>query len=273
MQNRVVLICICFSMFLLNCTKIDREVKVDRSKLLASDYRIYQDTPVWDLAKAVWDNDPKKVEQEVKKNPKILNYQDPLYGKTLLHLSIYNGQYKAFKELLKLGANPNVYDSLHCTSPIIQACKYDEDRTKYVEGLIQYGANVNDVECLTGKEEQKTNRTALMYASNVGNLKLVKLLIKNGAKVNYVNKNGEFALFSAISRNYDVVLYLLEQGARCDIPFYPKYENGKETGEYIYIKDIISSGGLIHASKQYNKIVEILKKRGCITEFPADYPK
>lgn len=273
MQNRVVLICVCFSVFLLHCTKIDREAKVDKSKLLASDYRIYQDTPVWGLAKAVWDDNPKKVEQEFKKNPKLINYQDSLYGKTLLHLSIYNGQYKAFKELLKLGANPNISDSLHCTSPIIQACSDFEDKTKYVEELIKYGANVNYVECNEGKEDQKTNRTPL--SSSVGNLKLVKLLIKNGAKLDVKRGSDTGSAFTASiqGRYYDVALYLLEQGARCDIPFYPKYKNGKETGEYVYIKDIISSGGTIHASKQYNKIVEILKNRGCIDEYPADYPK
>ena len=32
-----------------------QEIKVDKSKLLASDYRLFQETPAWELAKAVQD--------------------------------------------------------------------------------------------------------------------------------------------------------------------------------------------------------------------------
>lgn len=257
-----ILLTFMFLTMLFSCSKINRDRPVDKEKLLASDYRIYQNTPAWELAKAVWDNSPKRIEEEIRKNPKIINYQDKKYGMSLLHMSLYNGQFKSFKELLKLGANPNIYDFMHCTSPIIQACQDFDDKTEYVEELIKYGANVNDIECLTGKEEQKTNRTPLIEASNNGNLKLVKLLVKNRAKINYINTNSEYALSSAIlGNNYDVVLYLLEQGADCSKVLYKK--GGAVNPQNIYMKNWIEDEA-DHSSKEYNKIVEILKKRGCL---------
>ncbi|WP_419870500.1 ankyrin repeat domain-containing protein [Chryseobacterium sp. CT-SW4] len=143
------------------CNKLDREKKVDKNKLLGADYRLFQDTPAWELAKAVQDDNIDKIDEVIKKNPQIINYQESKYGKTLLHLSIYNNDYKAFKELLKVGADPNIADSFHCSTPLIKACESFEDRLKYVEELIKYKANVNYVECSTGKEAQKTNNTAL----------------------------------------------------------------------------------------------------------------
>ncbi len=104
-------------LILVSCEKINRDEHVDQNKLIGSDYRLFQDTPAWSLAKAVWDNDIRTIRQKVNENPKILNYQDPKYGNTLLHMSIYNNNYESFKELLKLGANPNIADSFHCTTP------------------------------------------------------------------------------------------------------------------------------------------------------------
>ena len=69
------------------CNKIDKDKKVDQNRLLGDDYRLFHDTPAWELAKAVWDNDVEKIDEEVKKNPKIINYQEGKYGNTLLHVS------------------------------------------------------------------------------------------------------------------------------------------------------------------------------------------
>jgi ankyrin repeat protein len=263
-----------FLISILSCDKMNREDKVDKNKLLASDYRLFQNTPAWELAKAVWDNDTDKIEEEVKKNPKIINYQDSEFGMSLLHMSLYNGQFKSFKELLRLGANPNISDSMHCTSPIIQACEDFDDKIKYVKELIKYKADVNYVECSEGKEEQKTNRTPLITASSYGHLKIVKLLVDNGAYINYDNnRQAGSALGAAVlSEKYDIALYLLERGADCNKVLYKRY-NADNSETPIYMRDIISKGGEIRASKEYNKIVEILKKKGCIDEYPADYPR
>ncbi|WP_312900162.1 ankyrin repeat domain-containing protein [Chryseobacterium taichungense] len=226
---------IIFSLLFLvmSCNKINRDKKVDKERLLASDYRLFQNTPAWALAKAVWDDDIERIDEEVKKNPKVINYQETFYGKTLLHLSSYNNNYKAFKELLRLGANPNIADSLHCTTPLIEVALSFDDKIKYAEELVKYKADVNYVECDSGKEEQKTNATPLIAASANGHLDIAKLLIKNGAKINYVNSHGGYALSAALG-SYDIMLYLLQHGADCSKILYKK--GGAENLQNIYMK-------------------------------------
>ena len=264
MLNNMKKIVILFSLLLLlvSCSKLDRDKKVDKSKLLGADYRLFQDTPAWELAKAVEDDDTDKIDEEVKKNPKVINYQESKYGKTLLHLSSYNNNYKGFKELLKLGANPNIADSSHCTTPLIEVALSFDDKTKYAEELIKYKANVNYVECNEGKEEQKTNYSPLIAASNRNNLQLVQLLVKNGANINYTNPNDEDALsLAALSTSYDIVLYLLQQGADCRKILYKK--GGAVNPKDIYMKDWIEDEA-DHSAKEYPEIKELLKKKGCL---------
>lgn len=246
---------------IISCDKINREHKVNKEELLSSDYRIFQDTPAWELAKAVWDEDIDEIKKEVKKNPTIINYQDTIYGKTILHLSIYNDNYKGFRELLKLGANPNISDSLHCTSPLVQVA-LSNSKINYAEDLIKYGANVNYAECNKGKEEQKTNTTPLIAASIQNNLQLVELLIKSGADINYINANDEYALSSAVlSKNYGIILYLLVNGADCSNVLYKK--GGEVNPQDIYIKDWIKNEA-DYSAKEFPKIKELLYKKGCL---------
>ena len=64
---RELIILLIFSLMIISCDKINREHKVNKEELLSSDYRIFQDTPAWELAKAVWDEDIDKIKKEVKK--------------------------------------------------------------------------------------------------------------------------------------------------------------------------------------------------------------
>lgn len=254
-----------FSLLLLaiSCDKIDRDKKVNKDKLLGADYRLFQDTPAWELAKAIQDDDIDKIDEEIQKNPKIINYQESKYGKTLLHLSSYNDNYKSFKELLRLGANPNIADSSHCTTPLIQVAQSFDDKLKYAEELIKYKADVNYVECSEGKEAQKTKRTALITASSYGHLNIVKLLINNGAKINYDDGSqaGSALGSAALAGNYDVILYLLQHGADCDKLLYKK--GRPDDLKDIHMKNWIEDEA-DHSAKEYSEIKELLKKKGCL---------
>ena len=48
----------------------------------------FENTKAWELAKAVQDEDVTNIERLVAENPKIINYQEPKYGNTLLMLTI-----------------------------------------------------------------------------------------------------------------------------------------------------------------------------------------
>ncbi|KUY30392.1 ankyrin repeat domain-containing protein [Elizabethkingia ursingii] len=243
----------------ISCDKINRDKQVNKEKLLGSDYRLFQDTPAWKLAKAVWDDDITKIDEEVKNNPHIINYQEGKYGNTLLHLSIFNDNYKSFNELLKLGADPNIADSFHCSTPLIEVAESFKDKTKYANSLIKYKANVNYVECNEGKDPQKMNRTPLITASGQGHLDIVKLLVDNGALINY---DESAALTSAtLSHNYDIILYLLQQGADCSKLLYK--QGGGNNLKNIYMKDWIEDEA-DHSAKEYSKIKSILKQKKCL---------
>jgi ankyrin repeat protein len=97
---------------------------------------------------------------------------------------------KTFTKLLELGADPNVLHQQDMTAIMCAAKLGTGDGWKAAvdncKVLIKAGANVNLV--------NTAGETALMLASEAGNLKLVSLLIKSGADVNAVNKVGDSPL-------------------------------------------------------------------------------
>ena len=106
--NRVVMkamiIQLVFSCLLFSCSNNSREKSVDSSELSNIDYRLFQNTPAWELAKAVQEEDMDNFDKIISENPQIINYQESKYGNTLLMLTIINQQLKPFKALLKKGA-------------------------------------------------------------------------------------------------------------------------------------------------------------------------
>lgn len=97
---------------------------------------------------------------------------------------------KTITKLLELGADPNVLHAQDMTA-IMCAAKLgtSEGWTAAVNNckvLINGGANVNLA--------NTAGETALMLASEAGNIKLVNLLIKSGADVNAINKVGDSPL-------------------------------------------------------------------------------
>lgn len=120
---------------------------------------------------------------------------------------------KTLAKLLELGANPNILHAQDMTA-IMCAAKLGTNpgwkaAVENCEVLIKSGADVNLA--------NTAGETALMLASEAGNLKLVNLLIKSGAKVNAVNKVGDSELSyanRALSNKNDIVKALESAGAK-----------------------------------------------------------
>jgi len=120
---------------------------------------------------------------------------------------------KTLTKLLELGANPNVLHAQDMTA-IMCAAKLGTSpgwkaAVENCEILIKSGADVNLA--------NTAGETALMLASEAGNVKLVNLLIKSGAKVNAVNKVGDSELSyadRALSNKNDIVKALESAGAK-----------------------------------------------------------
>lgn len=245
------------------CGKLTREREVDKSKLRGYDYRLFQKTPAWELAKAVWDDDFKRINELTKKNKNLINYQDPKFGQTLLFLTMWHNQKETFKLLLSLGANPNIHDTYDGTSLIIEACK-ERLNIEFVMILLRSGANPNDIEVGKRREGNSTRYTPLMAAAKSGNIDLVELLVNKGAKLNYKNEFGQTAIGEAvILEKYDVILYLLRKGVDFKLPMYKTIPEDKP----VYIENALQNMLPELNSSEYKTkmlIVDFLKGKGVI---------
>lgn len=251
---------ICILLVLLSSACIDREAPVDKEKLLGNDFRLFQGTIAWELAKAVQDEDITAIESIVSSNPNIINYQDSIYGNTLLMLTIMNQKFNSFKTLLNKGADVNIHDTFDGTSALIDACSYNFYDTIYAKMLVEYGANVNDIETGKRREGNSTRLTPLIAASKANWLDMIKYLVSKGADVNYQNEYGQSALSESVMLgNYEVTYYLLLNGAdyKKPISFRPDYSipleksNPNNKGKPIYLKDILNEDVTEAESKQY----------------------
>ena len=104
----------------------------------------FKDTPAWELAQAVRDNNGEKV-REIIKSSNHANYKDPKYQMTLLILAIANKKDKAFLALLEGGADSNmICGTKGDVTPLLTAIDFEEDCNQfYLENLVKYKANVN----------------------------------------------------------------------------------------------------------------------------------
>lgn len=238
----------------------NRETMVDKSELLGDDYRLFQNTPAWELAKAIEDENEDKINELINKDRKLLDYKEPIFGSTLLMLTIKNQQYKSFEVLLKNKASTKIHDTYEGSSALIEACSSKHYDVKFAKLLLEYGANVNDVQ-VDIDNEGKT-RTPLMLASKTGNLNLVELLVKKGADLNYKNKHNQSAFSESImTSRYNVAYYLLVNGIDYKTPIFFREEQGKE----MFLVDILREEFLDLDTKEYEykmKIVDFLKSKG-----------
>lgn len=241
-----------------------RDTIVDKNLLLGSDYRLFQNTRTWNLAKAVQDKNVKEIVEIVKSNKALINDSEPIFGKTLLMQSISHHQYEVAKLLLGLGANPNIHDKSAGRSAIIMACGDGDINSQIISTLLDYGANVNDIEEGKRKEGNTTRNTPLMAASRRGNLPLVTFLISKGANVNYKNEYDQTALIEAIlQEKYDIVLSLLKNGADYKQIIFERPDEKTKLG----ILEVLREDIFPLNSKEYNfkqQIIQFMKSKGII---------
>jgi len=210
----------------------------------------------------------------ISENPQIINYQESKYGNTLLMLTITNQQLKPFKALLKKGAAVNTHNTFDGTSPLIEACSSKYYNIIFTKILIEYGANINDIETGKRRQENSTRLTPLMAASKTGNLDLVRFLVSNGADVNYQNEFGQSALSeSVMTDNYKVAYYLLQNGANYNLPIFHRYdysipiENSVpgDKGKPMFLMDVLKEDESDLYTDEYKYktlIIDFLKEQG-----------
>lgn len=123
------------------------DIKADKEHLLGYDFRLFQDTEAWDLAKAVkWQN-TSEIRRQISEQKVPVDFREEQYGQTLLMLAIRSKKYHSIPVLLELGANPNIpYDSIKPGSQnaVMLACDNDT-HPMVLKLLLKYGGDPNSV--------------------------------------------------------------------------------------------------------------------------------
>jgi len=98
-----------------------------------------------------------------------------------------------FEKVLKQSELKDVYNEFKSSDILIKVCKYEEEtNVKLINWLLSMNINVD----LT----DETDRTSCMYLALNGKIKELELLIRNGANVNFENKNNESVLSIIIDK-------------------------------------------------------------------------
>ena len=193
------------------------------------DYNNFKNTPAWELAQAVDAGDTLAIDRILKTDGALIDYQEPYHKMTLLMMAIYNqkratfpytifcdnkyfglwidrSQWHAFCFLLKRGAALEIVDKYGRT-PLMIACGGAGYDIRFAEKLIQSGADVNAV-CPDKYVEDEGSSSALMSAAwNYDGLAFVKLLVENGADINYIDRFQNSALRKSMHNNkYDIAI-------------------------------------------------------------------
>ena len=233
---------------------------------LASDYRIFKDTPAWDLAKAVRDADTAEITYLVQEKKIPIDFQDSIYGKSLLSLAVYHNNLKSVKKILELGADPNLYEDTinqQGTNPVIDACFFNEEISiEILKLLLDYGGDPNSV--TKGVNDGHPYRMSAIEASaTFGDTEKIKVLMDYGANINFVpNRDYDSdPLHKALyAHKMSAALYLLENGAKFEKEYLNPFTKNKENILYILRKIDLPLD-----SEEYKfklKIIAFLKEKG-----------
>lgn len=261
MKNRILFLLI--TILLSSC---DREAIVDKSKLRGTDYRIFQQTEAWEIAKAVQDQDEEKIKKLIEQNPSLLSFQDSILGNSLLKLATVNNDWNSFNVLIDLGSSINVCNNKPGVSLLSSACYLSDYR--FIEKLIEKGADVNQLP--KNPNHRFYTDTPLEVACRRDRFDVVKLLLEHGAKID--EPSGAALSSSIVQENFDIALYLLEHGA--DYNAVMLYYHG-DKNQPAYIIDILRSDIYEYESDLYYgkmKIVDFLKTKG-IDYFATPVPE
>lgn len=235
---------------------------------------IYKGTPVWELAMAVKNQNTKAIERITKKDPNLLNYQEPKFGATLLLWAVGMEKYESVDTLLKCGADPDIVTT-EGETPLFIAAGYswvDNDSKKdpkYVKLLLHYGADPNINYIGSEKTIIEPGLSPLMHSIRSG-IEKTKALVEAGADINYKTKTGTTAAIKALGvggpnatlEGMQYAYYLIvEKKAKVIDPFYRRETYGNEDpSEKFFPVNILRDWVYALDSEKYKIKVEIVEE-------------
>lgn len=261
-------VCAMLCLVLTGCLNGNGELKITNIK-------IFKDTPSWEMAKAVEEQDTIKIEEISKVSPDILNYQDPKYGATLLLWSIGMERYDSAKKLLECGADPDIATIPYGKTPLLQAAGYswiDRDAKndpKYIELLLNYDADPNKGYVGYIKSDSQSliepGATPLMRSIGSG-IEKTKALVESGADVNQKSNSQRTAAVYALLHDRDprYAYYLIvENKAIVSEPYHRKIMlSDVDPNENFYPVNILRRWVFDLDSSEYKMKMEIVEEFG-----------
>lgn len=211
-------------LLLTNCNHKSKE------ELTVQDIEIFESTIAWDLIQSIDENDVIKIQNIIKQNPSIVNFQDPIFGTTALMWAVSSEKYQSAKVLLDKGADPNIISKTGTTA-LFRAISFSWDDTqanddpKYVKLLLDYKADPNINYCspkIVGQTDPiECGTSPLMYSVSRG-FEKIKLLVNAGATINHKTETGRTASTEALlMKDLNTAYFLIvEKKANVTEPYY-----------------------------------------------------
>lgn len=221
-----------FVLFSALCIFISCSSQSNNSHSNRRDIEIFNQTPAWDLVKAIDNDNTEGIKLIIQSDTSLLNYQEPTFGITPLQRAVGSRHYEATKLLLELGANPNLKSDIG-DSPIYEALGdgwYNttvEESPSMLNLLFQFGADPNIIyeshndDGVVDAIENKTSPLIYAIAYSSGNKKIQSLL-EHGADINYRTPLGTTPTVEALRMKNIEIAHLLIVDGHTDIsePYY-----------------------------------------------------
>ena len=240
-------------------------------KLLGQDICLFYNTPVWELAQAVEDENSGLIRSLVQRDDFVLlSFQEPRFGQSLLQWAVRTNHFASVKVLAELGAAPNL-QSFDDTSALIHAA-YKADDADYLKLLIENGGDVN-ARAISKNGQFERFETPLIAATKQIRQN-VDILLNAGADPSYYTPNQQTAWKSAATlKKKDIVnLLIIEYEAEF------RYSTGVNVaGDRIDIGYTLRRMRFKLNSPEYKekmKLVAFLEQHGvdyCSTPTPRHY--
>ena len=246
---------------------------LDKTKLIGADIRLFKNTVAEKVSKAIVKGDTATIIKEINSGVPV-NFQDEIYGNSLLMIAILHNNSSSIKCLLKLGADPNLYSDTtkHLgDNPVILSSFLTSSSPEILQLLIDYGGDPNSITRGVKKAyngDLIPTRMSAIEAASRRSLDKVKILVRSGANFDILDDwESPGALNAALIHDkMDIVLYLLEHGADFTLP-YMKYDYTKRPYEKYYVDILFKLRQVflpLNSENYMNKIkvIEFLKERG-----------
>lgn len=190
-------------MFLLTLLSACSGVNTSTGEYRIDNVRIFRDTPVWELAQAVRSQNSRRIARLATENSEFINYQDPLFGTTLLHWAVGTERFNSAEALLIAGADPNIISTWDGGTALYLAAgsswvdNSGNRDPRFVLLLLEFGADPNIAFVGNHNTTPEVGTTPLMRSIGSG-IDKTKALIEWGADINAITESGNTAVMQAL---------------------------------------------------------------------------